>query len=187
MLPPGNGDNNDASHSRKNGATLDVELSEGQANERNKVREETTSCVASESSRHEPSCWLCTPTRLVHQGRAEAEVKLEELTIRRLKVIVFGALIVATVVITVVFYKYATAKEQDAFKRKASDNSLKVLEAIGTSIHTTMGSIDSFAVSMAVRLFNCWISLPVSAAASTSLSVRLFSPWPKQLTRLGRS
>jgi hypothetical protein len=168
MLPPGLVDNNDAFHSAKNsatlGATLDVESLEGQANVRNEVRQETRSRDASESSWRERLCCRCisTPISRFHRGRAGTgnEVKLEELTIRRLKCMVFGALIVATVVITVVFYQYATAKEQDAFRRKASDNGLKVLEAIGTSIHTTMGSIDSFVVSASVRFYNFRCPLP---------------------------
>jgi hypothetical protein len=178
MLPHGLVDNNDAFHSAKNsatlGATLDVENSEGQANVRNEVRQETTSRDASESSRRERLCCRCIPTPIsrFHRGRAGTsnEVKLEELTIRRLKVMVFGALIVATVVITVVFYQYATAKEQDAFRRKASDNGLKVLEAIGTSIHTTMGSIDSFVVSASVRFYICRCPLPAGTLQSAATS-----------------
>lgn len=171
MVPPGNEDGNDAFHSRRNGATPDFELSEGQPTARNEAQHETTSCNTNESSGHVPLGWRCSPDRSCHRGRVDDEVKLEELTIRRLKVIVFGALIAATVVITVLFYEYATAKEQVAFRRKASDNSLKVYEAIGTSIHTTMGSIDSFVVSTSVRLSN-WRSGPstcLSTAAPTSL------------------
>jgi hypothetical protein len=170
MVLSGNDDDNDAFRSRTNGETPDVELSEGQPVVRSEARHEISSSSANEPLGKGPLRWRCSPNRCRHPRRVEDEVKLEELTIRRLKCIVFGALIAATVVITVLFYEYATAKEQDAFRRKASDNSLKVYEAIGTSIHTTMGSIDSFVVSTSVRLSN-WRSGPstcLSTAAPTS-------------------
>jgi hypothetical protein len=90
----------------------------------------------------------CRPTG---EDKGEDEVKLE-VAARRLKLMMFGALIVATVVVALVFYSYATNKEHDAFDKKTFENALKVLESVGTSVHTTMGSLDVFGVAMTVRV-----------------------------------
>jgi hypothetical protein len=85
--------------------------------------------------------------------RAEEEdttiAKEETRNVLRLKFLVILVLIASTVGVAVGVYKYVSNAEQETFEASFEDDSDKVLEAMGSVLDHTLGSVDAFLVSLA--------------------------------------
>jgi hypothetical protein len=72
--------------------------------------------------------------------------KRESANVGRLKVIVSMVLIVSTIAVATIVYKYLSRSEEARFREKFSDNGYKILTSIGASLDKTFGMLDATSV-----------------------------------------
>jgi hypothetical protein len=74
--------------------------------------------------------------------------KEESKNLFRLKLLVFAVLLASTIGVAVAVYRYVSNAEQASFEEHFKGDSDKVLEAIGSTLELTLGSVDNFLVGM---------------------------------------
>jgi hypothetical protein len=65
-----------------------------------------------------------------------------------IRMIILAALVASTVSVACVVYFYTSDSEEEAFEKQFTSDSLKVFEAIGTSLDLTLGAADAFIVKV---------------------------------------
>jgi class 3 adenylate cyclase len=91
-----------------------------------------------------------------------------------IRMIVLAVLVVSTLSVALVVYFYTSNTEQDAFEEQFISDSLKVFEAVGTSLDITLGAVDIFivkAVSYAKYSNSTWpfVTIPDFAVQAAKL------------------
>lgn len=94
--------------------------------------------------------------------------------VRFSRLLLLSVLFLSTVVVAITVYLYTSHAEQRAFEDQFEEESLKVLESIGTSLDYTLGAVDSFVVnevSVAKALNWTWpfVTIPDFAVGASKL------------------
>jgi class 3 adenylate cyclase len=122
-----------------------------------KMLVEMTSSAASAASADEPSSHeddssvsestLQEPTK--HEAEKTVQIAdTENNLVFWLRMIVLAVLVASALSVALVVYFYTSGSEKDDFEQQFISDSLKVFEAVGTSLDLTIGAADSFIVKV---------------------------------------
>lgn len=121
-----------------------------------------------------------------HQIPADAQseestfniAKKENRYVNNMRLIMFGVLIITTVMVAMGVYKFVANTEREGFESSYEDNSLKIYEALGSSMDTKLEAVDSLAmmmVSNAREKNETWPFTTLPDFASKAAKMRILS------------
>jgi hypothetical protein len=104
-------------------------------------------------------------TDIVPQETEPTIAKQETIDVFRLKLVVLFVLVAAAIGAAASVFVYLESNEESQFLKQFDSDSTKIFDSIGSSLDKTLGSLDSFAVTMvsAARMMNqSWpfVSIP---------------------------
>lgn len=86
--------------------------------------------------------------KMEEEEEGQAIAKSETKVVHSLKLLVYAVLILSTIGVALAVYYFLSNSEQTEFEGQFVDDAKKVLEALGSNLDLTLGSVDALVVSM---------------------------------------
>ena len=117
----------------------------------------------SESSSHATESNVEPSTKMPPNARAKEEIAAaESRRVTRLRVIVLLTLLISTITVSVVVFKYLESVEAHQFEDQFLSDATKVLDSVGKTLDDTFGAADAFGIKLIAYARYSNSSWPVS-------------------------